>query len=118
MDIQLYDTYFVLPWYTCLPIVLTFVLIGLLVAMTRLGLRKLFFVSLCAAVGLLVSLSQWVNMATSIVSTLTPNLTGQSKSDQGWLNNLLPLVFSYQLIVGGVILLLSWRMLNRAYYTR
>lgn len=119
MDIQLHDTYFVLPWYAWLPIIFTVMLISLLVAMTRTGPRTLYFVTLCVAVSLLLSLSGWITMVTAVISS--PALVSDSSPDKpatwtprepDWLNNVVPGLFAYQFIVVGIILLLSWRMIN------
>lgn len=113
MDIQLYDTYFVLPWYSWLPIVLTITLIGLFIAISRLGIEKLYFITLCVAVGLLLSLSQWVGLAATIAVTLG-HLSGKAtdvyQTDQGYLSNLGSFIFAYQLTLAAIILLLSWQM--------
>jgi hypothetical protein len=114
VDVQLYDTYFVLPWYAWLPIVLTMILAGLLVAISRIGSRRLYFITVCVALSLLLSLSQWMSIAATITVTLTRNSSDKAPSlaqtDQGWLNNLGPFILAYQVIIAGIILVLSWRM--------
>ncbi len=114
MDIQLYDTYFVLPWYSWLPIVLIITLTGLLIAVSRTGSHRLYFITLCVALSLLLSLSQWMSIAAVIVLTLTANVPsktpGLPQTDQDWLNNLGPLIFAFQIIVAVIIVWLSWRM--------